>query len=263
MGMGTVSTRTTTLTEQHKQIIDGMLLSDGSLYKFATPALTLTTIHKAFAEHFQTILPFSSRIDFTPASTRHRKDGKIISCKPLYFYKSHVDCSLHYFYNRWYNDKKVIPVNLVITPSVLLYWFLGDGFSLVYPGTQKLHTIGLSTNGFTLEENEHLSELLKVAHPNLKALVKPHMGSHRLMFTTQKAMGAFYDFVDSCPIECFLYKWKTLIIERPRFDQTLLPLIDNWYKDGLSYTAIQKRLRDQGIPGERHTIAKYHKRFIL
>lgn len=265
MDMGTISTNNTKLTQHHKEIIEGLLISDGSICKpSVTPFLAVTSIHSTFVEHIKNILPFSGRTGYSKEYDKIGSNGNDVHCQRLHYYNSRTNQSLFSFYNRWYvTGQKIVPNDFVITPTTLLYWFLGDGFSIYREGTiKRLKYIGLCTNGFTYEENEKLCQILRMADPDLKALVKPHMGSHRLIFTTYKAMEAFYGYIGECSLSCFEYKWKELVVLRPRFNPVLLPEIDVLYKSGMSYCKIQNDLRMKGIIIDRHTIAKYHKRLL-
>lgn len=50
-------------------------------------------------------------------------------------------------YSLWYpNNKKIVPQNLVLTPNILLHWYLGDG-------SLSFGSFYISTQSFTKEEN--------------------------------------------------------------------------------------------------------------
>lgn len=58
------------------------------------------------------------------------------------------------YYRQWYqNGVKTIPRDLVLTPLMLLHWYIGDG--------SYTNSIMLSTNGFTVQDVKFLIKLLK------------------------------------------------------------------------------------------------------
>lgn len=102
---------------------------------------------------------------------------------------------------RWYpNGTKVIPEDLVFTPKLVLRWFMDDG------GRAQGGGINLATNCFSYEEIQGLcarfSELAIKARPH-----RSDKGQYRIYIPTGD-VNTFLDYVGSCPVRCFDYKWQ-------------------------------------------------------
>jgi len=142
------------------------------------------------------------------------KDGsKCIS----YRLRSLCHPDLKPIYEDFYNiiDNKLIkhiPSNLILTPIMLRHWFLGDGtagdFSsgLDKNGNQKLSwQMTIYTCSFSREELESII-LPQLADMGIIATVTMKPGRHRVRISS-KSFKRFYEVIDSCPVDCYKYKW--------------------------------------------------------
>jgi hypothetical protein len=101
---------------------------------------------------------------------------------------------LSYFNNR--NNIKIIPKDIILTPKILLHWYIGDG-SINKNGGSVLYT-----QGFTWTEVEFLRFKLldfgiKTTHGKQNIIIIPRYYTHRLI-----------EIIGECPVECYKYKWK-------------------------------------------------------
>lgn len=109
------------LNDIDKEIIDGLLLGDGSMSEYSKVSSRLTFGFK-FKESCQDIINALPTIKFSPI---WESTGK---------YKSyHVKSSYYPLFllenKRWYNDRiKIIPHDIRITPISCYWWFIGDGY---------------------------------------------------------------------------------------------------------------------------------------
>ena len=61
---------------------------------------------------------------------------------------------IYEIYSEWYpKNKKILPENLIITPNILLHWYIGDG-------SFSKNALYLSTLNFTESEVEKLTKIL-------------------------------------------------------------------------------------------------------
>lgn len=165
-----------------RQLLDGMLLGDGTLKQECTyPSFWIEQKDEEFVKHLWEEFkkhnlvnsPYKRRIKI---EKRLNKDGFPYKDSITYRFSS---CSFPYFQKlmkKWYTlsgeiDKrgrakktKIVPEDLKLTPVTLAYWIAGDG-SFV-KGTIIIHT-----NSFTKKEVLWLVAKLS-EHLNLKATIR-------------------------------------------------------------------------------------------
>ena len=146
------------------EVINGTLLSDASVcvYRNKYYRYSLTAKSKEFLEWVAKI--FSS----FGIPTYITLSNKITNVYSLGFYINArgID-ELMKLREKWYakiNGKtvKIVPKDLELTPTTLLFWYLGDG-SLIRRRDNNINvpTIVLATNGFSKEDVEFLLKKLK------------------------------------------------------------------------------------------------------
>jgi DNA-binding XRE family transcriptional regulator len=146
------------------EVINGTLLGDASIGVHLNKYYhySLTSKSKEFLEWASKI--FSS----FGIPTYITLNNKITNVYSLGFYINtrNID-ELMKLREKWYtkvNGKtiKIVPKDLELTPTTLLFWYLGDG-SLVRRRNDNIHvpTIVLATNGFLKEDVEFLQKKLK------------------------------------------------------------------------------------------------------
>lgn len=102
-------------------------------------------------------------------------------------------------YLKWYpKGGKIIPTDFRYTPSVLRQHYLDDG--CLHNG----RTIELYTNAFSLPDVTRLVNNLKDLSFN------PRIDNHgrgNFIRLLKKDIRPFLDYIGSCPVKCFQYKW--------------------------------------------------------
>lgn len=208
----------------NQEVIDGTLLGDASLNKHSktsdvsAPYYIKKSKWEEYSLHIGNFLSKSK----TPNITYE-------SYELEYKYRtSHVEYTtlrtessdlLFPFYERWYpasnNYKKVVPSDLKLTPTSILYWFLDDG-STSYrkrnyqnSWTQNVSQVRLTfcSESFTKDENEFLSQQINGFGISSR-VIKSQWGSNWRIMVNQKSVNDFFDLIDECPIDCMQYKWK-------------------------------------------------------
>ncbi len=190
------------MDEIEKQIIDGLILSDGYL----TPAprtrksiMRFTLKYREFAESIQVSLPSLSWGQIIERDTYDKRTGNAYHQIHL---ASHVDEYLTHQRHRWYPDgKKIIPKDLNLTSTTMLWWYLGDGCLLKKKIRPKFRRLALATNSFSPQEVDFLIEKLTTlvgddVYPEGKGII-----------ISRNSITRFASLVGSSPVECYAYKF--------------------------------------------------------
>lgn len=188
------------LTQLQKEIIDGCLLGDGSIHKKLRWFQIGQKIQsKEYVDWlFQVLLPYS----------RHAyKDKTILREKPHYSWRFYTYPHQIFtdYRSKWYpNNKKVIPSDLVITPTVFTHWIVQDGTN-----NQGKKAISIATNCFSVSEVRFLIKLLFI-HLGIKATLHRNKKKQPVIY-----IGAF-EYIKTIELlrkyivwDCFKYKIDT------------------------------------------------------
>jgi len=135
------------------EIINGCLLGDGSIFQDRGKyfRFKLTAKDKRLVKWVGNKLKDLGNVYFTKDK---RNDTYI-----LYFSHS----SLKKLRKRWYTKlngktQKIVPKDLDITPTTLLFWYLGDGSLIRHRNPNRVPWIVLATNNFLREDVETLTK---------------------------------------------------------------------------------------------------------
>lgn len=217
------------ITPYINDVIIGELLGDGSIYKSGNTSggFSYSTSKKKYLEWLYYGV-------FMKEGIQTMKEGiiekiiipseKSIIKTPYISYKARTLSYLQFGQYRkiWYpRDTKIVPNNIIITPTVLLHWYLGDGSLQTYKGDNKrgkyiymYKRVILHTNGFSYKECKMLSK--KLNNIGLHFEVKKHHNKNKtinwqlVLIEPSKNNKMFFDFMDECPDpikEVYGYKW--------------------------------------------------------
>jgi len=144
--------------------------------------------------------------------------------KPLFHLRSLVHPELLYLYDLWYPEsneyKKIIPENIPLNSTVLLHWFLDDGYSYKaqrrYPNpkyNKEVTRCYFCTQSFRLEELSFLCERIKDI---FCITMKPRFHQrHGIVAGTgyeieiwESCVKDFFDIIGPSPVNSLSYKWK-------------------------------------------------------
>jgi hypothetical protein len=187
-----------TVTKQFEDWINGELLGDGCLWSQSD--------YSAYILYSSKYLEYIDYISGTLEAFGIKQSGYIQKCKAghkiyIYHYHSRNYSELKPFRNKWYpNGKKIIPEDLELTPLTLRQLYIGDGCLV------KRHKwnpyISLATHCFTESELDFLINLFK----NINIVARKD-SQNRLNIST-KSVKQFLNYIGSCPVECYKYKWN-------------------------------------------------------
>lgn len=190
-------------TERQLEVLEGELLGDGCLQKYARRPLgdyyfVLNTSSKEHALHLKKVLPEGL---FAVNSPWISKNG-------YWNLKSRSSPKLTELRRKWYpKDRKIVPRDLEITPTVCHYWHVGDG-CLGRPG--KGYCARFSTQGFDEESVKRLREKLigkgfKAGIWGTGADIKNGAGLE--IFISMKDTLKFLNWIKKPKIQDYEYKW--------------------------------------------------------
>lgn len=179
---------------KENEIIIGLLLSDFHIApeKFQG-RFTFGFKHKEFAEY---IINNINSIEWGELYEYKPKNSPNIN----YFGKSRYYTELLELRNKWYkNNKKTVPRDIILTPDILHWWYLGDG----YLETRK-YGLFLCTESFTKEDNEFLvNQLNKIGFSCFLTR------RNRIRFSGKDGIKKFLNYIGKSKVKCYEYKWKT------------------------------------------------------
>lgn len=202
------------IDEVQKQVIDGILLSDGYISKQSGNKNCILKIkqkpsRKQYLDHvFQLLHPYGSAIRLSKSSkieSVQYVNGKrtlLHSKTEFCFYnefcsKSHK--ALTDLRHKWYpKGIKIVPKDLNISPIMLAHWYMGDGSHM-----DKPRQIYFSTDNFTNEDVDFLSSLINSL--GFKTFLCQHYGKPRI-YISAKFFTNFMDMISDHICECMQYK---------------------------------------------------------
>jgi|SRR5690625_52 len=193
-----------------KKLLDGLLLGDGSLdFRGQGARYRHTCKHREYVEWIRNEME-SYGVKFTP--TIYEKPngygtgvGYQIYSRNYYFFTEN--------YSRWYtkDKKKIVPLDLILTPESVKHWYIGDGGFDSDKG--YLRQISISAHSFTYEERDILVQQL------IDLGFKASNRKRGLICISKKSIEDFLEYIGECPIDCYKYKWNTSIFtsKQPKY----------------------------------------------
>lgn len=197
----------------NQEVIDGCLLGDGYLTKWnkqsdnSFPIFKKRNANKDHVEYVSTILGLSlDNVKFEQT----KLNGKLFDA---YILRTLAYKELLPIYKKWYpednNFKKVVPSDIIITPTVLLHWFMDDGCTWIRKDRKGTPIVGaISSESFSKEDNMMLIEKIYSATGLKLTPNKSNSGTTSRLSIPTSQIKLFYDVIGNCPVESLNYKWK-------------------------------------------------------
>ena len=99
--------------------------------------------------------------------------------------------------------KKIVPKDIKISPTMLLWWYLGDGYLNKTKARPNYRRVMLCTQGFSSEDVYFLINKLKAILGN-----NIYRDKKRNIMISQETLCEFIDFIESdCPVDSYKYKF--------------------------------------------------------
>lgn len=188
-------------------VITGCLLGDGWLRRFnnnselSYPYFIKKNKYKSHIEYIASYFYTSYDNYITPEI----KNGNL-----YYIFRTNVSDSFMPFYKKWYIDgTRQPPDDINIDNISLLHWFMDDGSTYLRRPNSCIKQIvtTLSCEGFHINKIEMLESKLQLLGLQFK-VSKCNSGVGYRLSLSQRYYSDFIDYIGTCPIKEFLYKWK-------------------------------------------------------
>lgn len=156
------TTWTSQLTQDQKEIFDGLATSDAHLGRCETPLANsyfrLQCKYKGFAEAVKSSL----NLNWSPIKHKFIYDQRTKKTYEHYWLNSRRDTFITSQRKRWYPEgKKIVPSDFQVTRLSLLWWYIGDGCLSRKKSRPTYRRIQLAVDCFSEEEKVSLVEKLK------------------------------------------------------------------------------------------------------
>ena len=153
------TTRRSVLSDLQMQAFDGLVLSDAHLKQSGNSSFAMSVKYYGFVAAVEKVLPLAWHLLRHYILPVDKRTGKNYEGWSL---SSTADLFLRDQRARWYpKNKKIVPRDIRITPTCLLWWYIGDGSLAKKPSRPKYRRVILCTDCFTDEEIEFLMGLLR------------------------------------------------------------------------------------------------------
>jgi len=207
--------RSTVLSKELVEIIDGEMLGDGGLIVYKNQGSFRESVgfdKKNWAIYLMDLFRNNSVPIVGDKLYRRKPCGK--SNNHTWSFATLNTMELGNIYRVWYkinkdfnikkpmgfsNRKfiKIVPQNLHLTPKALLHWYIGDGSINKVGGGCVLHT-----EGFTYNETEFLRYRLKKD----LGILSVHY-NESIIGISRKEREKLLNIIGFCPVKCYEYKW--------------------------------------------------------
>lgn len=212
-----------------REVIDGSLLGDAYLQKSnknsneCSPYLAKKNIHFEHVEWFAKQVCGNFTITKEVREVKLSK-GKSVKKYTHYQFRTLSSDKLRLYFNRWYPKengyKKVVPLDLKLTPKMILNWYLDDGYCFVRDRSKEYEkigkgweqrtkqvSIGFCSESFTKEENEFLAKQL--IELGIKCRIgRCNSGTGYRVIISQLSAKDFLELIGPCPVKALEYKWN-------------------------------------------------------
>ena len=186
------------LSQKAVEWINGELLGDGCLQSRSKCSAQF----KYGSKYLEYINYVSNTLNsFGIIGEKIRKRPSRFTHNYVYFYRSFSYIELLAIQKQFYpKSKKIIPRDIKFTPLTLRQWYIGDG-CLEQPRKASPH-ICLCTQGFTILDNNWI--IKQLINLGFKTTRQP---AHNTVSISVYSTKEFLEYIGSCPVECYKYKW--------------------------------------------------------
>ena len=245
------------MSEYQRNILYGAMLGDGCLFQ-SKHGLNAQFMYTSKSEqHVQFVSDAFKNISYKEgikhAAYYDKRTGKTYE---RYTFRTISNPTFQHERDKWYVDgKKTIPIDLILTPTICLIWYIGDGCISHSKNTQY---IKLATQCFSKEEQEKIliPQLQKFEAHLIKADISKNGEQQYFIYIPRRKIKKFLEYIGPCPFSDYQYKWdykeykNFSLSQNPEFIQNVIKLFNN----GISSGTIANYF---GV--DRSTIVKYLK----
>jgi hypothetical protein len=245
------------LTSYELEVLEGGLLGDGCLPKVRN-GNSYYSYGSSSYQHvkfvFDQLKRLATKAGIVKSDVFDKRTNKTYT---KYSFRTQCNVVFSELRDRWYRDIKIVPHDLVLTNTVCLHWYIGDG-CLQKSGQSQ--SIKLATNCFDVELQKAI--LLKGLASYEPRVTKVAEGQC-VIFISRKHIPKFLNFIGDSPFSDYDYKWDyreyinsppTEIKSRIPEVQVLLGEGNTLYKSckilGLEYSGVRYHLKKLGVKYE-------------
>lgn len=194
-------------------VIEGGLLGDGFLRRWnRNSERSYATFCKRnkFLDHIELVAKslFKNFTEYIKPEIKEYNGKEFV----YYLFMSRAYKSLVEYDKRWYpkenNFKKQVPRDLVLTPKMMLHWFLDDG-STSWRKDRKTLPVNLvfCSESFTLDDQMFLCEQLHKFKLDAK-ITTTNSGTGYRVKIAARSVPLFFEIIGLPPVKNLAYKWK-------------------------------------------------------
>lgn len=196
------------MNQKQLDILSGCLLGDGSLVLHKNGRNAFFEYSSSQLEHTQFVYR-----NFSEFVTDRYKNGPIkedifdkrtLKTYTRYSFRTHVMSTLTELHSKWYiNRKKIVPKDLALNNTILLYWYIGDGSLTRDSKSKKSSDIKLATNCFSEDDVSYLIGQLSKYH----ALFRNNEKGQPIIIVKKQYTKTFLEDIGSEYPLCYKHKW--------------------------------------------------------
>lgn len=185
-------------------VFDGMMLSDGYIEKrseSSSARFRLSCKYEEFARCFANYTGIGKNINLASHSYSDKRTNKTYTGYRLDS-KSNYEFVLQH--TRWYpNGKKIVPRDIILDRTTLLWWYLGDGHLNKKKARPNYRRVVLSTQGFVNEDIDFLKSKVVEKFGEDSVYIE-----NRNIIIGRKALCKFAkEMGNKSPVNCYQYKF--------------------------------------------------------
>jgi hypothetical protein len=189
--------RSLPISENFESFIDGCLLGDGNLH---SPVGFQAVYHQDSSQRefiYYVSSVFNDNNYLAQSYDYDRFDKRTLKTYHSYSFNSVYSVELQRIYNRWYKSGiKVIPNDLLVTPTLLLIFYLGDGQK-----DRRCKNSVISSECFSKEEVSRLVYLIQ------NVGIDCHIQKDNRIRIPSSGFDNFINYIGGCPVGCYQYKF--------------------------------------------------------
>lgn len=204
--LSTPCERNIDLSKDFGKVLDGSLLGDGGIY-IGKDARNGNGHYEQGSKHKNYILDLITIFQNAGIWFGEKCPYKIYQKRDATISYTMVSSSYDYFKEqraRWYpNGIKNIPVDLILTPLTVKYWYYGDG-GLNY-NNQRTVCAKFHTQSFSLPNVEFLCGCFE-RDVGIIPSIDYDKGNPTIRIP-KLSLPALLEYIGPCDLPCYLYKW--------------------------------------------------------
>ena len=206
----------------NRDVINGSLLGDAGLRCWSKMSdNSMPCFYKRNKNYDHVIFVANQLFNKDPESVVKEElqelNGSTFTC---FLLRSLTHKELVPYWNNWYpasnNFVKVVPRDIILTPKVLLHWFLDDGTTSYHKRTpdwqerKKQVRLTFCSESFSEEDQRLLCWQLNSKYSLKSKLIPCQTGTKYRIGIPQSKVSDFFDVIGGCPesVPSMAYKWK-------------------------------------------------------